>query len=56
MVAPFLLILPVFTVVGSIVFLSERLTPHVLIGGLIVIAGVAFVLVEKQPAVAGVAD
>ena len=56
LVAPFLLMLPVFTVIGSVAFLSEQLTPHILIGGLIVISGVAFVIVEKQPVVAGATE
>ena len=48
MVAPFLLLLPVSSVVGSYVFLDESLSPQAMIGGLIVISGVAFILIEKE--------
>ncbi|WP_136659057.1 EamA family transporter [Nitratireductor sp. XY-223] len=47
-IAPFLLMLPVFSVAGGALFLGERLTPQVMIGGAIVIAGVAFILTERQ--------
>ena len=47
LVAPFLLMLPVFSVIGAQVFLDERLTPQIMIGGVLVIAGVAFILIER---------
>ena len=47
-VAPFLLLLPVFGVAGGTVFLGESLGPMVLLGGVIVVSGVAFMLVEKS--------
>lgn len=49
-VAPFLLLLPVFSVIGGVVLLGERLTLHVALGGAVVIAGVAFILLERRPA------
>lgn len=47
LVAPFLLMLPVFSVAGGVLFLGERLTMQVMIGGAVVIAGVAFILFER---------
>jgi O-acetylserine/cysteine efflux transporter len=47
LVAPFLLLLPVFAVLGGFLFLGERLSPQVMIGGAIVIAGVAFILFDR---------
>lgn len=47
-IAPFLLLLPVFSVIGGTVFLGEILTTQTLIGGVIVIAGVAFILLQKS--------
>ncbi len=47
-VAPFLLLLPLFSVIGGFVFLGEELRAQVLIGGAIVIAGVALILTEKS--------
>ena len=48
-VAPFLLLLPVFSVIGGVTILGESLTPMIAAGGLIVIAGVAFIVIERQP-------
>jgi O-acetylserine/cysteine efflux transporter len=48
-VAPFLLLLPVFSLLGGIVFLEELVSLVKIIGGLIVILGVAFVSLEKKP-------
>ena len=48
LVAPFLLMLPVFSVAGGVLFLGERLTQQVMIGGAVVIAGVAFILIEQR--------
>jgi O-acetylserine/cysteine efflux transporter len=55
-VAPFLLLLPVFSVIGGIVLLGESLTLHVALGGAVVIAGVAFILLERVPAAASAAE
>ena len=46
MVMPVLLLLPVSTILGAVSFLGERPDPHVLLGGAIVIGGVAAVIVE----------
>lgn len=43
-VAPFLLLLPVFGVLGSVIVLGERPDAVTLLGGIIVIAGVGFIL------------
>jgi O-acetylserine/cysteine efflux transporter len=51
LVAPFLLLLPVFGVIGGVVFLGESLTGNALTGGAIVLAGVAFILFEKPPVI-----
>ena len=51
-VAPFLLLLPVFSVIGGITLLGESLTLRVALGGAVVIAGVAFILFERAPAAA----
>jgi len=47
-VAPFLLLLPVTSVIGSVVVLGETLSLLVAIGGAVVIAGVAFIVLEKS--------
>jgi O-acetylserine/cysteine efflux transporter len=47
LVAPFLLMLPVFSVAGGWLFLGERLTPQIMFGGALVISGVAFILIER---------
>jgi len=52
MVAPFLLLLPVFSVAGGVLILGEALTTWTMIGGAIVIAGVAFILIERRKALA----
>lgn len=46
-VAPFLLLLPVFSVIASIIFLDEALTWWLAAGGLIVVVGLAIVIVER---------
>ena len=51
-VAPFLLLLPVFSVIGGITFLQERLTWQIAAGGCIIIFGVALILLERQADVA----
>lgn len=40
-VAPFLLLVPVCSVAGGVIFLGERLTPATVLGGALIIAGVA---------------
>lgn len=46
-VAPFLLLAPVASVVSAVVFLDEPLTLFVVLGGLVVIAGVGIVTVRR---------
>ena len=46
-VAPFLLLLPATSVIGSVVVLGETLSLPVAIGGAVVVAGVAFIVLEK---------
>ncbi len=46
-VGPFLLLMPVFSVVGGVTLLGESLTLRVALGGAIVIAGVAVILVRR---------
>ena len=47
-VAPFLLLLPVFSLAGGVIFLGEALSFMKVIGGSVVILGVAFVSLEKR--------
>lgn len=47
LVAPFLLLLPVFAIIGGVVFLGETLSWQVLFGGGLVISGVALILTER---------
>ncbi len=47
-VAPFLLLLPVFSVIGSVLVLGEDLTAWRVFGGLVVISGVGLVLIERK--------
>ena len=42
-VAPFLLLLPVFSVIGGILFLGETITRSRLVGGAVVLSGVALI-------------
>jgi O-acetylserine/cysteine efflux transporter len=48
-VAPFLLLTPVASVIGGSVLLGEEITATILTGGTIVIAGVALVVLERNP-------
>ena len=50
-IAPFLLLLPVFSLIGGVLFLGELISNAKMFGGLIVILGVAFVSLEKKPRV-----
>ena len=47
-VAPFGLLLPVFALISSVMFLGERITPKLVIGGLLAISGVAITLVRPR--------
>ena len=47
-VAPFLLLLPVFSLLGGVIFLNEIVSLVKVLGGLVVILGVAFVSLEKN--------
>lgn len=49
-VMPFLLLLPVTTVIGSVLILGEKLTLTVVGGGIIAIVGVAIILTYKKTA------
>jgi O-acetylserine/cysteine efflux transporter len=40
-VAPFALLLPVFALISSVLFLGDRMTPKLAIGALLAISGVA---------------
>jgi O-acetylserine/cysteine efflux transporter len=57
-VAPFGLMLPVFAVISSVLFLGDRLTPKLIVGGLIAISGVAITQVRPsaRPIRAGTLD
>ncbi len=48
-VGPFLLLLPVFTVIGGVTLLGESLTLQVAAGGVIVIVAVVFILTGPTP-------
>jgi drug/metabolite transporter (DMT)-like permease len=47
-VAPFLLLLPIFSVLGGAFFLGEPLQPSRLIGGVIILAGVALITTDRR--------
>jgi len=47
-VGPFLLLTPVASVLGGAVFLGEPLTQEIVLGGSILIAGVAILVIEKS--------
>lgn len=46
-VAPFGLLLPVFAVISSVLFLGDRVTPKLIVGGLLAISGVAITQVRS---------
>ena len=48
LVAPFLLLLPVFSVLGSVYFLGETLTERLVFGGAVVLAGLAIIMLEPR--------
>jgi O-acetylserine/cysteine efflux transporter len=47
-VAPFGLLLPVFALISSVLFLGERTTPKLIVGGLLAISGVAITQIRPQ--------
>ena len=47
-VGPFLLLTPVASVLGGAVFLSEPLTREIVSGGMVLIAGIGFLVIEKS--------
>lgn len=47
-VAPFLLLLPVFSVIGGVLFLGERLELAQLLGGVLILSGVGLMVIERQ--------
>jgi len=47
-VIPFLLLLPVSTILGAVLFLGERPSIRILIGGVVVIIGVALIVIFGQ--------
>ncbi|MCK1723519.1 EamA family transporter [Bradyrhizobium sp. 141] len=49
-VAPFGLLLPVFALMSSVLFLGERMTPKLIVGGLLAISGVAITQVKPRVA------
>ena len=55
-VGPFLLLLPVFSVIGGVVLLEEELTMMVMTGGSVVILGLAIILIERTPTAAVAAE
>ena len=48
-VGPFLLLLPVFSIIASAIFLDEKMTLTAWLGGIIVITGIAVITVERWP-------
>jgi len=49
-VGPFLLLLPVFSVIGGVTLLGEELSLRIAIGGAVVVAGVALILTARTAA------
>lgn len=47
-IAPFGLLLPVFALISSVLFLGERVTPGLIVGGLVTISGVAITQVRPS--------
>jgi O-acetylserine/cysteine efflux transporter len=47
-VAPFGLLLPVFALISSVLFLGDRMTPKLIVGGLLAISGVAITQVRAS--------
>ncbi|TFG88439.1 MAG: EamA family transporter [Hyphomicrobiales bacterium] len=51
-VAPFLLMTPVASVLGGALLLGEAITATILLGGAIIISGVALLVIERRPVIA----
>jgi O-acetylserine/cysteine efflux transporter len=51
-VGPFLLLMPVFSILGGVLLLGETLTPLIALGGVTVITGVALIMVRRGAEVA----
>jgi len=47
-VGPFLLLIPVATMIGGVLILGEEASFEVLLGGAVVVAGVGFILIERR--------
>jgi O-acetylserine/cysteine efflux transporter len=47
-VVPFLLLLPVSSILGAVLFLGERPSMRILIGGVVIITGVAVIVMLGQ--------
>jgi O-acetylserine/cysteine efflux transporter len=47
-VAPFGLLLPVFALISSVLFLGDRTTPKLIVGGLLAISGAAITQVRPS--------
>jgi O-acetylserine/cysteine efflux transporter len=47
-VAPFGLLLAVFALISSVLFLGDRMTPNLIVGGLLAISGVAITQVRAS--------
>jgi O-acetylserine/cysteine efflux transporter len=47
-VAPFGLLLPVFALISSVLFLGDRMSPKLIVGGLLAISGVAITQVRPS--------
>jgi len=47
-VMPFMLLLPVTSVIGGIIFLDESLTLNITMGGLMALAGVAIIIIQRS--------
>ena len=47
-VAPFGLLLPVFALISSVLFLGDRITPKLIVGGLLAISGVALTQIRPS--------
>jgi O-acetylserine/cysteine efflux transporter len=46
-VGPFLLLMPLFSVLGGVILLGETMTPRIALGGAIVVAGVAAIMIRR---------
>src|SRR5246127_2552440 len=47
-VAPFGLLLPLFALMSSVLFLGDRMTPKLIVGGLLAISGVALTQIRPS--------